>query len=179
MIEGRVWLFGDNVNTDLMLPGSMLYRTEAEQLRHLFAATRPGWVDSVTAGDVLVAGENFGTGSARPAARSLRNAGIACVVAESLNGLFFRSCVSYGLLALECRGAATLFAEGDRAEISLEEFTVRNAASGRQLPASPIPQTLLDIIAAGGIYPLLETRGLVGRLPPTGQSEHDSIQGKD
>jgi 3-isopropylmalate/(R)-2-methylmalate dehydratase small subunit len=166
MIEGRAWLFGDNINTDLMLPGSVLYRNEAEQLRQLFASTRPGWVDGVKPGDVLVAGENFGTGSSRPAARSLRNAGIACVVAESLNGLFFRSCVSYGLLALECPGVRTLFAEGDLAEISLEAFVVRRPASGVELAALPVPQRLLDIIAAGGIYPLLEAKGLVGRMPP-------------
>lgn len=161
MIAGRVWKFPDNINTDLMLPGNLLYKPEQEQMRHLFAANRPGWVDQVAKGDIIVAGQNFGTGSARPGARSMRNLGIACVIADSLNGLFFRSCVSYGLLAFECKGVADLFAEGDRAQVSLDDFSVANATSGAALQARPVPSQLLEIITAGGVYPLLQSKGLV------------------
>src|SRR5215469_13737472 len=116
MITGRVWKFGDNINTDLMLPGPLLTASEAQQKRAVFSANRPGWVDQVHAGDVLIGGRNFGTGSSRPAARSLRNLAIGCLLAESINGLFFRNAVSFGFVALECPGVSAAFEEGHTAE---------------------------------------------------------------
>ena len=104
MISGAVWIFGDNINTDLMLPGPMLFASEEEQKRAVFAANRPGWVDQVRPGDIIIGGLNYGMGSSRPAARSLRNLGVAAVIAHSINGLFFRNAVNFGLLALECPG---------------------------------------------------------------------------
>ena len=135
MIAGRVWKFGDNINTDLMLPGPLLLATEEEQRRAVFSANRPGWVDQVQAGDIIVGGLNFGMGSSRPAARSLRNCGIPALIAESINGLFFRNAVNFGLLALECPGVRAAFAEGQTAEITLEDFTVRNRETGAVLKA--------------------------------------------
>jgi 3-isopropylmalate/(R)-2-methylmalate dehydratase small subunit len=100
-------------------------------------------------------------GSSRPAARSLRNCGIAALVAESINGLFFRNAVNYGLLALECPGVSAAFAEGQTAEIELEDFTVRNRDTGQVLKALPVPQMLLDMMLGGGVYPHLEREGLI------------------
>jgi len=162
MLAGRVWTFDDNVNTDLMLPGDMLFATEAEQRRAVFRANRPGWVDEVRQGDVIVGGLNYGMGSSRPAARSLRNVGIGALVADSINGLFFRNAVNYGLVALECPGVRAAFEEGQVAEISLEDFTVRNRNTGAVLKAQPVPKMLLDLMQGGGIYPHLEKQGLIG-----------------
>jgi 3-isopropylmalate/(R)-2-methylmalate dehydratase small subunit len=164
-LAGRVWLFGDNINTDLMLPGNVRHASEEVQARHVFAANRPGWVDEVRRGDFVVAGNNFGTGSSRPAARSLRNLGIACLIAESINGLFFRNAVNYGLLALECPDVAAAFAEGQTAEFSLADFTVRNRETGVLLKALPIPSKLLDIMLGGGLFPVMEARGLIAPEP--------------
>jgi len=161
MLAGRTWKFGDNINTDLMLPGPLLLATEDEQRRAVFSANRPGWVDQVSAGDMIVGGLNYGMGSSRPAARSLRNCGIAALVAESINGLFFRNAVNYGLLALECPGVSAAFAEGQTAEIELEDFTVRNRETGQVLKALPVPQMLLDMMLGGGVYPHLEREGLI------------------
>jgi 3-isopropylmalate/(R)-2-methylmalate dehydratase small subunit len=161
MLAGRTWKFGDNINTDLMLPGPLLLATEDEQRRAVFSANRPGWVDQVRAGDMIVGGLNYGMGSSRPAARSLRNCGIAALVAESINGLFFRNAVNYGLLALECPGVSAAFAEGQTAEITLEDFTVRNRETGQVLKALPVPQMLLDMMLGGGVYPHLERQGLI------------------
>jgi 3-isopropylmalate/(R)-2-methylmalate dehydratase small subunit len=161
MISGRVWKFGDNINTDLMLPGPLLLASEAEQARGVFSANRPGWVDQVRPGDILVGGRNFGTGSSRPAARSLRNLGLGALVAESLNGLFFRNAVSFGFLALECPGIAAAVDEGQTAEISLAAWTVRNCGTGAEVPVRPLPDRLLSLMTGGGIYPLLEARGLI------------------
>jgi 3-isopropylmalate/(R)-2-methylmalate dehydratase small subunit len=166
MPTGRVWKFADDINTDLMLPGPLLTATEAEQARAVFSANRPGWVDQVGSGDIIVGGRNFGTGSSRPAARSLRNIGLGCLVAESINGLFFRNAVSFGFLALECPGVHTAFEEGQTAEISLADWTVRNAATGAVLQAKPIPERLLTLMISGGIYPLLEAEGLIAPRAP-------------
>ncbi|MBM3567408.1 MAG: 3-isopropylmalate dehydratase [Alphaproteobacteria bacterium] len=161
MIAGRVWKFGDDINTDLMLPGSVLYASEEEQKRAVFAANRPGWVDQVKPGDVLVGGRNFGMGSSRPAARSLRNLGLACVLAESINGLFFRNAVNFGLIALACPGVHAACEEGDRLELAIADWRASNARTGVALAVTPIPEALLKLMTGGGIYPHLEQRGLI------------------
>lgn len=166
MISGRVWTFGDNISTDLMLPRPFMLKPPEEQKRAVFTANRPGWVDEVQPGDLLVAGRNFGTGSGRPAARSLRNLGIGCLLAESINGLFFRNCVNFGLLAMECPGIAAMFEEGQMAELSLADFTVRNRSTGAVLKGVPIPEPLLELMQGGGVFPLLERRGLIDPLAP-------------
>ena len=165
MIFARVWKFGDDINIDLMLPGPLLFATEEEQKRAVFSANRPGWVDQVRAGDIIVSGLNYGMGSSRPAARSLRNLGIAALLAESINGLFFRNAVNFGLLALECPGIHAAFEEGQTAEVSLEDFTVRNRDTGTLLKAQRVPSMLLDLMTQGGLYPHLERQGLVEPRP--------------
>jgi 3-isopropylmalate/(R)-2-methylmalate dehydratase small subunit len=164
-VSGKVWKFGDNINTDLMLPGYVHAATEEEQARAVFNANRPGWVKEVRHGDFIVGGRNYGMGSSRPAARSVRNVGIACLIADSINGLFFRNCVNFGLLAIECPGVSAAFEEGQTAEVSLADFTVRNVATGMVLKALPIPVNLLALMRGGGIYPVLEKQGLIAPKP--------------
>jgi len=164
-LAGRVWKFSDHINTDLMLPGSVRQAAEEVQARHVFVANRPGWVDQVQRGDFIVAGENFGTGSSRPAARSLRNCGVACVLAETINGLFFRNAVNYGLLALECPGVSAAFAEGQTAVFDFADFSVRNRETGARLQALSIPRKLLDVMVGGGLLPVMEARGLIAPEP--------------
>jgi 3-isopropylmalate/(R)-2-methylmalate dehydratase small subunit len=161
MRTGKVWRFGDNINTDLMLPGPVLYASEDEQKRAVFAANRPGWVDLVRQGDFIVGGQNFGMGSSRPAARSLRNLGLGGLLAESINGLFFRNAVNFGFVALECPGVSAAFAEGDKVELSIEAWTARNARTGTTLKVTPVPDQLLKLMLAGGIYPHLEKEGYI------------------
>ena len=161
----RVWKFGDNINTDLILPSPASMLPVAEQPRFVFQANRPGWVDQVQPGDILVGGTNFGMGSSRPAARSLRNLKLGCLVAESLNGLFFRNCVNYAFPAMACEGVSALFEEGDMAEIDFEAKTVRNVTRGKSLAAKGLPEELLDIVRAGGIYALLAKEGAIA-MPP-------------
>ena len=100
-------------------------------------------------------------GSSRPASRSLKLLGIACVIAESINGLFFRNCVNYAFPAMECPGVSALFEEGDVAQVDFHGGTVRNTGSGRTLAAKVLPAKLLDLLQAGGIYPLLELKGII------------------
>jgi len=117
-------------------------------------------------GDILVGGRNFGMGSSRPAARSLRNLKLACLVAESINGLFLRNSVNFGFPALECRGIGAAFEEGDVAEVSFDDYKVRNQRTGAVLDAEPLPETLRRLMQAGGLFPLLESEGYLA--PRTG-----------
>ena len=167
MISGRVWKVGDNINTDLILPGHVMFLPDAERQRYLFQANRPQWVQEVRAGDIIVAGKSFGMGSSRPAALALRNVGVACVIAESLGRLFFRNAVNFGLLALECPGIDAAFEEGEMATVSVDDFCVRNDTRAATLEAKPVPQSLLKLMLGGGIFPVLEREGLIASaLPP-------------
>lgn len=161
VFRGRVWVVGDNINTDLILPIQAYYLTIAEQPKWVFSANRPGWSDQVQKGDILIGGKNFGMGSSRPAARSLKNLGLACVVAESINGLFYRNAVNFAFPALEAPGVSAIFQEGDMAEVRFEESRVRNPASGKECGGVAMPKPLLDILKAGGIYRLLEKEGKI------------------
>jgi 3-isopropylmalate/(R)-2-methylmalate dehydratase small subunit len=166
MIAARVWKFGDDINTDLMLPAAVTTRSEAEQARAVFSSNRPGWVDQMKTGDCIVGGRNYGMGSNRPASRSLRNLGVGFLLAESINGLFFRNSVNFGFLALECRGCFAAFEEGDTAEIDLAAWRVRNARTGAVLAPAPIPERLLTLMQGGGIYPMMEREGLIAPRRP-------------
>ncbi len=159
--KGRVWIVGDNINTDLILPNKAFYLTHEEQAQYVFHANRPGWAQQVRKGDILIGGSNFGMGSSRAAARSLKNLGLACLVAESLNGLFLRNCVNFAFPALECTGVHAAFSEGQAAEVDFEAATVRNASNGTQLPGKPLPAPLMALVQAGGGYQLLEKEGLI------------------
>jgi 3-isopropylmalate/(R)-2-methylmalate dehydratase small subunit len=100
-------------------------------------------------------------GSSRPAARNLKNVGIACLVAESINGLFYRNSVNFAFPAMECAGVEALFDEGDTAEVDFDEGLVKNLRTGESLPARKIPPELVKIVNAGGIFSLLEKEGAI------------------
>jgi 3-isopropylmalate/(R)-2-methylmalate dehydratase small subunit len=159
--KARTWKVGDNINTDLILPNRAFYLTPEEQVDYVFSANRPGWSAQVQKGDILIGGKNFGMGSSRPAARSLRNLGLACLVAPYINGLFFRNAVNFAFPILECEGVDDAFEEGDIAQVDVLGAIVRNVSKGTELRAKPLPAQLLAIINAGGIYPLLEKEGSI------------------
>ena len=156
MLAGRVWKFGDNINTDLMLPGPYLVQSAEEQAKAVFISNRPEFLQQMHKGDVIIGGFNYGMGSSRPAARSLRNCGVGFLLAETINGLFFRNAVNHGFRAFECPGITQAFEEGDTAELSIEDWTATNRRTGQTLAVTPVPKMLLDMMLGGGIMPLLE-----------------------
>lgn len=158
-LRGRVWVFGDDINTDLIFPSSAFRLPLGEQLKCVFAANRPGWVDQVQQGDILVGGRNFGTGSGRPAAALLRELGISVLVADTINGLFFRNSINHALPAIQCPGASGAFEEGDEAEIDLATGIVKNLRSGVSLSGRGLPGSLMAIVEAGGIIEILRAEG--------------------
>lgn len=153
--EGRVWTFGENINTDLIFPQSAFRLPVAEQRKLVFSANRPGWADAVKPGDLIVGGRNFGTGSGRPVGKVFSECGVAGLVAESINGLCFRNCINYSFPALECPGVAQHFTEGDLARIDYVSGEVRNLSRGTSLRGRPLPAFLVEMIVSGGIIPML------------------------
>jgi 3-isopropylmalate/(R)-2-methylmalate dehydratase small subunit len=127
----------------------------------VFSSNRPGWVDLVRPTDLIVAGRNFGTGSSRPGAALLKRLLLGGLAADSINGLFYRSCISYGFPALQCPGVSGLFEEGDQAEIDLISGTVKNCRTGRVLQGIKLARSVVDIAAAGGVARLLKQKGYI------------------
>ncbi|MDY6825558.1 MAG: 3-isopropylmalate dehydratase [Bacillota bacterium] len=160
-IAGRVWIFGDDINTDLIFPNTAFRLPVEEQVKLVFSSNRPGWVNQVQRSDIIVAGRNFGTGSSRPGAALLKRLGLGGLMADSINGLFYRNCISYGLPALQCEGVSEIFNEGDEAEIDLGKGTVKNRRTGETLKGSQLTSEVIDILATGGIEELLRKKGFI------------------
>ena len=159
--EGRVWKFGENINTDLIFPQSAFRLPVAEQKRMVFSALRPNWAEGVAPGDLVIGGRNFGTGSGRPVGKVLGECGIAGLAADSINGLCIRNCINYSFPALECDGVASLFDEGDVARIDYTTGVVQNVTRGTERQGKPLPAFLIDLIDAGGIIPMLIRDGYI------------------
>jgi len=168
---GRVWLFGNNINTDLIFPGFAFRAPLAEQHKHVFSANRPEWIEQVREGDIIVAGTDFGMGSGRPIGSLLHACGIRGILAESVNGLGFRNCVNYGMPIMACRGISALFAEGDIARISFATGNIENMTTGGAMKGPALPNLLADITAAGGILQMLVAKNLVDPEPTLASSK--------
>jgi 3-isopropylmalate/(R)-2-methylmalate dehydratase small subunit len=151
LIEGRVWKFGDDVDTDAIVPGKYLILEASEIAGHVMEGIRLGFADLVEPGDVIVAGANFGTGSSRdPAVKGLQAAGIQAIVAESFARIFFRNCINAGLAPVECAGAGKI-EEGQRIRIDLLEGKVAVVDTGEVFEAVPLPAEIASILDAGGL----------------------------
>jgi 3-isopropylmalate/(R)-2-methylmalate dehydratase small subunit len=156
--RGRVWKFGDHINTDLIIPGEAMYgKVPREEMKlYAFRVVRPEFARKARPGDIVVAGGNFGCGSSRPAARILKELGIACVVAESFAQIFYRNAINMGYPVLICRDVTRMLNDGDEAEVDLLGGRVRNLRTGEIASAEPLPPFILKLIEAGGILGLLE-----------------------
>jgi len=157
--KGKVWKFGDDINTDLVIPSFAVLMPLDEQIPHCFSANRPGWVEEVQPGDVLIAGRNFGVGSARNIGAVFHGLGIVGIVAESFNGLGLRNCINAGLPSLPCPDVLGIFAEGDVAEIDWTVGEVRNVSTGATTVGNPIPPQLQAMVTAGGVESVLRSEG--------------------
>ncbi len=158
-----MWVFGDNINTDLMYPHICYTVPEDERPLYTMWANRPDWARQVRPGDILIAGRNFGIGSSRPASENLRKLGISCVLAESVNGLFFRNSVNFGLPVASCPGILKIANEGDHITVNMDEGSATTSLG--ELKFVPIPGFLFEIIDAGGIINVLLKRGLLDEKP--------------
>jgi 3-isopropylmalate/(R)-2-methylmalate dehydratase small subunit len=150
---GKVWKFGDNINTDEIIPARYLSTSDpAELARHCMEDADPEFPNKVRPGDIIVAGQNFGCGSSREHAPiALKAAGVACVIAGSFARIFYRNAFNMGLPILECPGAAGRIAEGDTVTVALESGRIILPATAGELTAQPIPPFMRNLIDAGGL----------------------------
>jgi 3-isopropylmalate/(R)-2-methylmalate dehydratase small subunit len=152
MSHGIVWKYGDNVNTDVIFPGRYTYQMmrPEEMAKHALEDLDPGFAAKVKPGDVIVAGKNFGSGSSREqAAASLKAAGVQAVVARSFARIYFRNAINIGLPVLQCPEAVDRLETGDHIDIDLVRGEIRSARGTFRF--SPLPESVLGIIAAGGL----------------------------
>jgi len=153
----RVWKFGDDVDTDVLAPGAYMKLGIEGIAPHCLEAIRPEFASQVRGGDVLVAGANFGIGSSREqAAAALVHLGVRAVIAPSYSGLYFRNAFNLGLLLLNCARAGEL-RDGECITLDLQALAV-TTSTGESLPCDPIPDFLLDMVAAGGLLNQLRKR---------------------
>lgn len=152
---GRAWVFGDNVDTDVLAPGLYMKGPIGELAEHCLETLDPRFAGAVRPGDVVVAGSNFGMGSSREqAAMALRALGVAAVVAKSFARIFYRNAMNLALPALVCAEAETI-AAGDRLFVRFSDGVIENLTQRRHLSCEPIPPHLLMMIADGGLLPHL------------------------
>jgi len=154
MKKGRVWKYGDNVNTDVIFPGKYTYSIlEPEEMaRHALEDLDPGFAQKVKPGDVIVAGRNFGCGSSREqAATCLKYAGIQAVVAKSFARIFFRNAINQGLPALQSEEAVDSIEDGEKIEIDFDRGSIKTARGDFTFPL--FPESVMGILLAGGLIP--------------------------
>ncbi|MGE7438725.1 LeuD/DmdB family oxidoreductase small subunit [Kitasatospora sp. NPDC001175] len=163
VVSGRVWVFGDGLNTDAMYPAFAMRMDVPEAAKHVFYDVRPGWTEHVTHGDIVVAGTNFGLGSSRPVASLFRHLGVAALIAEEFNSLFLRNAVNAGLPALTAPGITGHFHDGDTGSFDIATGVWRNDTTGAAGQAKPLPPLVLEILESGGVLPRLAEQGY---LPP-------------
>ena len=157
IIRGRVWVFGDNVDTDVITPGVYVDAPLEEMKKHVLEALNPRFPKEVKAGDIIVAGKNFGCGSSRETAPdAIKALGVGAVIAGSFARIFFRNAVSIGLPVLPCPGASGSFREGEEAELDVSGAKVTNLSSNRVLRGQPLAKDILDILSQGGTLSLLK-----------------------
>ena len=151
LFRGRVWKYGDNVDTDVIIPARYLNTTDpAELARHCLEDLDPSFAREHRPGDIIVAGRNFGCGSSREhAPLAIKGAGVAAVVAESFARIFFRNAINIGLPIFEAAEAAREARSGDVLEIAASEGVIRNLTRGREYRVRPLPPFIQEIIAAG------------------------------
>jgi 3-isopropylmalate/(R)-2-methylmalate dehydratase small subunit len=154
-MTGTAWKYGDNVDTDVIIPARYLNVSTAEELAcHCMEDVSPGFAGDVRPGDVVVAGENFGCGSSREhAPLAIKGAGVSCVIARSFARIFYRNAINTGLPILECPEAVQETEQGDELRVDLEAGAITNMRTGRTYRTSPFPAFILGIIEAGGLVP--------------------------
>lgn len=154
----RAWVFGDNLDTDVIAPGRYMKFPIDEIARHCLESVEPAFAKEVKPGDVVVGGRNFGVGSSREQApEALKHLGVAALVAESFAGLFYRNAINLGLPAVVCAQAKRIRA-GDELRIDYEKGTISDLTTGEALACEPVPAFLMTIIRDGGLLPHLEKR---------------------
>lgn len=152
-LKGRVWKFGDNVDTDAIIPARYLNTSDPTELaKHVMEDADPNFPSKIKAGDIIIAGANFGCGSSREHAPiAIKAAGLQAVIAKSFARIFYRNAFNIGLPIFESEDASEKIAEGDEIEIDAAKGKIKNISKGEDYTAKPIPPFMQELISAGGL----------------------------
>ncbi|MDQ2902815.1 MAG: 3-isopropylmalate dehydratase small subunit [Chloroflexota bacterium] len=158
---GRIWMLGDNVNTDVIIPGRYNVTTDRSQLaRYCLCEVLPEFAQQVQAGDVVLAGHNFGCGSSREhAPAALQACGVQVIIARSFARIFYRNAVNIGLPVLVCEEVVAASADGQYMEVDLASGIIHNTTTGQKFEADPLDPFVARLVAAGGIIPYIRQQG--------------------
>lgn len=157
LFTGNVWILGDDIDTDIIIPTEYLALKTVEEMRpYAFSPLRPELAAQVKTGEILVAGKNFGCGSSREQAPEIIKAmGFSCVIAKSFARIFFRNAINNGLLLIEQEHLVDELTEGDEITVNVNEFV---DYQGKEYPIASLPPNLVDIIDAGGLVQAMRRR---------------------
>lgn len=159
-IKAKVWKYGDDVDTDVIIPARCLNTSDPAELgKHCLEDLDPTFVTKISAGDIIVAGKNFGCGSSREHAPiSIKAAGISCVIAKSFARIFYRNAINIGLPILELGESAAEINEGDVLSIDFERGILINETQEKQYTLAPFPPFIQEIMSAGGLIAYVKER---------------------
>ena len=151
--KGRVFKYGDNVDTDVIIPARYLNIQDKKELAgHAMEDIDRDFVNNVNQGDIMVARKNFGCGSSREhAPMVIKESGISCVIADTFARIFFRNAINIGLPILECPEAAEAIEAGDEVEVDFDTGIIKDITSGKSFNAEPFPEFMQKIISSGGL----------------------------
>lgn len=156
--EGRVFRYGDNVDTDVIIPARYLNTSDKKELAsHCMEDIDSGFVKAVQQGDIIVAGKNFGCGSSREHAPiAIKEAGVSCVIATTFARIFFRNSINIGLPILECPQASEEIKAGDKVTVDFSSGEIIDETTGKTYQAEPFPPFMQRLIEAGGLIPYIK-----------------------
>lgn len=153
MLKGKVFKFGDDIDTDIIVPATYLSTFDPSELaKHCMEYTSPDFYRSVKPGDIIVAGKNFGCGSSREHAPiAIKGCGVSIVIAKSFARIFYRNALNIGLYILECPEAADAISEGDEVQVDVDTGEITDVTTGAKFKAAPFPKFIQNIIECGGL----------------------------
>ena len=152
-MKGKVWKFGNDINTDGIIPARYLNTSDPQELAaHCMEDADADFIKKMSPGDVIVAGDNFGCGSSREHAPiAIKAAGVSCVIAKTFARIFFRNSINIGLLIIEQPQAAEEINEGDEIEADMASSRIANLTNGKEYPFAPLPEEMQKIVKLGGL----------------------------
>lgn len=156
--NGKVHKYGDNIDTDVIIPARYLNTASAKELAaHCMEDIDPDFVKKVQPGDIVIGGQNFGCGSSREhAPLALKTAGVSCVIAASYARIFYRNSINIGFPILECPEAAAEISAGDAVQVNFDTGVIEDKSTGKTYQAQPFPPFIQNIIKAGGLLKSLQ-----------------------
>ncbi|MGB4186460.1 MAG: 3-isopropylmalate dehydratase small subunit [Limnochordia bacterium] len=159
-VQGTVFKYGDNVDTDVIIPARYLNTSDpAELAKHCMENLDKDFIKNVQPGDIIVAGRNFGCGSSREhAPLAIKTAGVSVVIAATFARIFYRNAINIGLPILECPEAVADIQAGDKISVDFTSGVITNLTSGESYQAEPFPEFMQELIAAGGLLNYLKNR---------------------